>query len=203
MNNEILIQGNLYLKKGPEPVSQTLADNLSNLTFLLKGEESIVPIGSADWSYTDDIHRLIINENGNMFLNQRDYFGGMSEQNVSISSKQLSEKYIELSDFLANAKYIGKMGYRTKPIDERNKSYMSSPATVLYIGDTHVITYNNDPMDKSFYGNNVPIHISDARYTKDWHFFGNDLGIYNNPNNLFNDLYKEAINKSKEKGKRK
>lgn len=197
--NKTYIQGSLFLRKGPKPVSRETIENLKNLTYQLHGEETYINEGTMDWSYVDELHQLIINEKG-MFLRRRDLFGQYSKELIPVTEEELENDYIDFMEYLKTANYIGKLGIRTKETKDGDRSYMSEPLLVLYQSPTHTITYRN----LSFFESNenaVPIKILNAKYCSDWKFYGEQKDLYKNPTTLYLELLKESINKNNKNNK--
>lgn len=90
-----------------------------------------------DYNYTDRFHILKITEKG-IELVCYDRYGHKIINKCT--EKELKEKYIRLVDFLKEAKYVGKIFVRKKPItiDIGN----------MKLSDT---SYMNDYLDKSIY----------------------------------------------------
>ena len=194
---KVYMQGSLFLKKGPEPISREDVEELRNLSYQVTGTEYLVEEGTMDYSYVDDIHQLIINENG-MYLRRRDCIGVYENELIPITEEQLEEDYIDLLKFLKSAKYIGKYGTRTKETENGDRSYMDEQVLVLYQSPTHTIIY-----EKLLCEEKPIIGVLDSRFYENWDFDENQVDIYNDPAKLYIDLLKESYNMEENKNDKK
>lgn len=195
---KVYLQGGLYLRKGPKPTGYELAESLRNLTYILHGKECDVNEGEMDYSYVDEIHQLIINNN-KMYLRRRDNFAGWETKYIPITKEELEHDYIDFMEFLKESTYIGKYGKMTKPAG-KDKSFVNEKTLVLYQSKTHMIIY--DDFIKEFHPNNIPIQVLNSRYCNDWEFYEESTILYQNPTELYKDIYKESFIQEKNKGRK-
>lgn len=193
--SKVFLQGSLYLRKSPKPVSYELAEKLKKLTYKLHGKECDINVGQMDYSYVDEIHQLIV-INQKMFLRRRNNYNGWVEKYIPITIEELEKDYIDFMEFLNKSTYIGKYGLRTKPAG-KDKSFMNEKTLVLYRSKTHMIIY--DDFIKEFHPNNIPISVLDMRYCDNWEFDEKTTSIYENPIELYKDIYKEPFSQDKNK----
>lgn len=183
MEDNILIQGTLYLRKGPKQVNSENIDMLRNLTYLLKGEEGCIPYNSLNYTNVDDFHQLFIDNNKMFMVIYRNL--GHDYSLREITPEELRNDYIDFISFLSSAEYIGRYGRRTKPAKNGDKSYMDtqSKLIILYYSKTHLICVEEDEINS--------VIILNSQYCDDWEFYGEKLDIYKTPSELYSTVFKE------------
>lgn len=198
--SKIYLQGQLFLKKGPKPISKDLAESLKKITYILHGKECDVKEGQIDYSGVDCIYQLII-YNNKMFLRRRDSYDNWNKEYIPITEQELEKDYIDFMKYLKESTYIGKYGKRMKPaLGNGDRSYMDKDILVLYHSDTHMVIYSD--FIKEFYPNSTPIKILDSRYCNNWEFCEKAETLYNNPIELYKQIYKEPFIEEKNNRKK-
>lgn len=206
------IQGQLFIKKRPKTVDQNFVNKYKMTTYLMNGEAGDIEVGAKDYSGLSSIFQLIV-DNDNYYLREREVHGKYSTKQITV--EELESDYMDFAEFLLESKYVGKVGYKNEPLINGEKSFCTSKT----FGGTQIILYEHPSRKlivkvdgegnaiRKFLGEeSLKLSIANERYNGDWTYEGEQLHIYEEPKDLYRQLYNEGIEslkKDNEQGGRK
>lgn len=229
-NINFVINGEIYLKRGPEIFDSNAA--ISKIDAEIKEIEFDMSKENPDFSRASQISDLQdLKDQVQSFRGQLDYSGTNSfwqiftadgqsyimfecqkfdiAQKEYNSIRELNKHFIKLSDFFKESTFVGKEFKRTKPIklkDGRNdRSYMHDfkghPQIIILYATKDLFLARRIEKSKIF-GEDSYILIN-SRYTLDgnYEFFGPEYIEYRDKDKVYREILKEVSNYNKGKGR--
>jgi len=226
--NNFIINGELYLKRGPEifdSYTDELEDKINEIEFDVSKENpdfSKLPLlnaykmlndtnesikGKIDYSGTDSFWQLYTINGINCKLCECRKLYGL-ERNYN-SPEKINADFIKLSEFLNKATFVGRKFNRTKPIismmNKIDKSYMSTDLDiystkyiVLYATQNLFLIKRIDRVLGEKYA------LINSRYTLDgnYQFFGPVYDEYRDKNKVYQEILTQVSGYNKGKGRK-
>ena len=226
-NIDFIINGELYLKRGPETYSSSnkvreLDDEISDIEFdmskenpdfskadKLAGYQKLRNMaksleGKTDYSGTTDFWQLSTSDGRNINLQrcETEYNINKTYQSIQVMNKD----FIKLSEFLKKAIFVGREFRRTKPVQHSsgyiNKSFMESGLIktryiVLYATQDLFLIRRIDKYTGDKYTLINSLYTLDGNYE----FFGPVYREYKDINKVYYEILEQVT--SNHKGRRK
>lgn len=213
MENDILFNGMLYIKKTPTTIkhpqtglSESYVDNIIDsinslemapLKQYLKNLRNYYSENDNQYDYsgTNCFYQLFINDRGYSLISSD--INSPNRVKTYPNASIIKKDFISFLDFIKEAKYIGRYFRRTKEVNKGNTSFIDNnfETLVLYATDYAMIVKTNFQQPR--------FEIVSKRYIADGNFeyYGNAEKEYEHPEILFRDIINQ-IQKENGRGKK-
>ena len=227
---DCLINGEIYLKRGPEPFKsqdlQDIDDKIYDLNFNLSSSNSDFNdfdkleklteikncfseiIGKPDYSGCSSFWQLFTNDGTSITMIRNDSY----HQKRNYDNKRQAERdFVKLSDFLENATFVGREFKRTQPIVidinirygkyKEDKSYMGNVDSFKYI-----VLYATQELFliKRICNGKEEYGLINSKYTLDGNyvFFGEVYEEYKDKEKVYSEVFKQVTEENRKYKKR-
>lgn len=187
---DILIQGDLYIKKNrefyktfnltPEIVSQLDGYNINDIIDY-----------AMNFGESNKIYQLVITETGPKLRFR--FENGTLSPFTPITFDELENNYVRLLDFLEKSKYVG---MQSKISTNYRNTNEEDYRILLYDGDSIIITYDSSKSDYLF-NKKIPLQIYDKNFVKKIQVSGGKMDLFSEPRQLYSELFSEILNETR------